>query len=409
MNALPHWLTPGAIIDGKYEIVRLLGAGGMGAVCEAQHKAIGGRVALKVLHGRAERDAESTARFLREARAAFSIASENVVRVLDAGTAQNGEPYIVMELLEGTDLATHLKSRGPLTAGEAVEYIAQAASALGAAHAQGIIHRDVKPANLFLTRRPDGAPLVKVLDFGIAKASEPFQAQLTESNTAIGTVPYMSPEQLKASRDVDARADVYSLGVVLFELLTGHAMFEAPSAAELIVKILHLEPVPLRALRPDLPEGLENVIARATRKNRDERYASTTAFATEARAALAGAPIPNVSTAPSALAQTVGAPMQLVAPPTYGPPATAPTMLADSQHGALYRGAAMPMPIVIHKTGPNKPLVVGGAVVGSGGILTSVAALTVVNYSETATVLACGLAALVAGGVLFALGLVSRR
>jgi serine/threonine protein kinase len=181
MEDLPTWLRPGVIVDGKYEMVRMIGRGGMGGVFEARHTTLGERVAIKVLLATAIRSAETTARFLREARAAFAVADEHVARVLDAGTGPSGDPYLVMELLEGSDLAEVLRTRGPLPVAEVVDYVAQACAGLSAAHAQGIVHRDVKPANLFLSRAASGAPLVKILDFGIAKADDTTGPTLTAS------------------------------------------------------------------------------------------------------------------------------------------------------------------------------------------------------------------------------------
>ena len=314
MEDLPTWLRPGLVVDGKYEMVRLIGRGGMGVVFEARHTTLGERVAIKVLLATAVRSAETTARFLREARAAFAVADEHVARVLDAGTGPSGDPYLVMELLEGSDLAEVLRTRGPLPFADVVDYVAQACAGLSAAHAQGIVHRGVKPANLFLSRAAKGTPLVKILDFGIAKADDTTGPALTSTSTGIGTLPYMSPEQVKASRDVDARADVYSMGATLHELLTGRPLFEAPGPAELIVAILHAEPTALHALRPDAPPLLGAVIARATRKDREERYPTAALLATAAREALTSL-APNTNAAatdpwtagaslPSALAST---------------------------------------------------------------------------------------------------------
>jgi len=435
MEDLPTWLRPGVIVDGKYEMVRLIGRGGMGVVFEARHTTLGERVAIKVLLATALRSAESIARFLREARAAFAVRDEHVARVLDAGTGPSGDPYLVMELLEGSDLAEVLRARGPLPVAEAVEYAAQACAALSAAHAQAIVHRDVKPANLFLSRTSSGAPLVKVLDFGIAKADDTTGPGLTETSTGIGTLPYMSPEQVKASRDVDARADVYSLGATLHELLTGRRLFEAPSPAELIVSILHAEPTPLRVFRPDAPAALEAVILRATRKAREERFASAEGLAAAARHALR-APAPNVGAPmapwsagapplPSALASTAG-PQQLAPHPVhpanvYPPPPHQPSTYNAVHHPAQgqqlgFLGYRQPpayghgRPVLPPARGGGIALITSGGVITTGGVVTFLAtAAGLVNGSEIGTAIAIGVAACAVGGPMFVAGLSRLR
>ncbi len=423
MVDLPEWVRPGAIVDAKYEVVRVLGAGGMGVVCEARHRTLGERVAIKVMLAATARSPEATARFLREARAAFAVRNEHVARVLDAGTGPTGDPYLVMELLDGQDLSRVVQERGPLSLADAVEYIVQACAALSAAHAMGIVHRDVKPANLFLTRRPGGAPLLKVLDFGIAKADEPTGAGLTETSVGMGTLPYMSPEQVKAARDVDARADVYSLGATLHELLTARRLIDAPSGAELIVQILHGESVPLRAYRPDAPAALEAVILRATRKSRDERFPSAHALAEAARASLAGGAAAGLGAAfvpsygpvgPSALASTAlpgqnafaSAPVSPYAGgPSYGPTAY-PSHPSPGGYRGVPAGGMVPYGLAPPRRGGAAALIVPGAVITTGGVLTFVAtAANFVNGSEIGTAIAIGVAACAVGGPLLAAGI----
>jgi serine/threonine protein kinase len=388
MNDLPSSLAPGSVIGEKYELLRVLGRGGMGAVLEARHLAIGERVAVKVMLPSSHAAADGPARFLREARATFGIANEHVARVLDAGTTSDGHPYLVMELLEGSDLARVLAQRGPLPLAEAVDYIEQIADALAAAHQRGIVHRDVKPANVFVTQR-NGRPFLKVLDFGIAKAIDSNATHLTSGVATVGTIPYMSPEQLTASRDVDPRADVWSLGVVLYEMLAGRRPFDAPSGAELIVAIMQLAPPPLRALRPDAPDALSQVIEQCLRKNRDERFASVEAFARAARAALSAPIVP-----------WAGAPMPLAAPSPYAATMNAPTPHPNQMaHVAMvYRHPAYPM---MHPPPPsgNKALVVTGGVVTGGGVLAWIAAAIpgVVNGAEIGTAIAIGAVGVVIG------------
>jgi eukaryotic-like serine/threonine-protein kinase len=394
MNDLPPSLAPGSVIDEKYELLRVLGRGGMGAVLEARHRAIGERVAVKVMLPSSQAAPDGPARFLREARATFGIANEHVARVLDAGTTTEGHPYLVMELLEGSDLSRVLSQRGALPIAEAVDYIEQIADALSAAHQRGIVHRDVKPANVFVTQR-SGRPFLKVLDFGIAKAMDATNTHLTSGVATVGTIPYMSPEQLTASRDVDPRADVWSLGVVLYELVTGRRPFDAPSGAELIVAIMQLPPPHLRALRPDAPDALAQVIEQSLRKNRDERFASVEAFARAARAALSApivpwaaapyvAPMPNAPTSPYA------ATMNAVTP-------------HPGQGAMVYRQPAYPM-MAPHPPRSNKPLIVTGGVVMGGGGLTWLAAIVgLVNYSEVGTAIGIGAVAVI-GGLAMILG-----
>ena len=281
LNAAPE-LRPGDVVAGKYRVEQVLGAGGMGMVLAARHLQLDQRVAIKMLLPHSLRNPELVARFDQEARATVRIQSEHVVKVLDVGQ-ERGSPFMVMEYLEGSDLAGVLKKRGPLPLGDAVTYVLQACEALAEAHKQGIVHRDLKPANLFLTQRADGSPLVKVLDFGISKATLASglgpQGGLTMDATVMGSPNYMSPEQLKNSKDVDVRADIWSLGLVLYELLTGAVAFQADTLAELHVAILQSFPGSLSQKRPDLPPEVEMVVLRCLQKDRNFRFASVAELA----------------------------------------------------------------------------------------------------------------------------------
>jgi serine/threonine-protein kinase len=264
----------GDILAGKYRVERVLGIGGMGVVVAAHHIQLDEKVALKFLLPDALYDSESVSRFAREARAAVKIKSEHVARVIDVGTLPNGAPYMVMEYLEGHDLSVLLEKHGALPIGEVVEFVLQACEAIADAHALGIVHRDLKPANLFRTERSDGQPSIKVLDFGISKVTTPGAPghDMTKSSALLGSPLYMSPEQMKLSKSVDARTDIWSLGVILFELLTGHPPFSAEAVTELAIKVAQ-EPAPLlRAFRFDAPEGLEQVIAKCLEKDRARRF-----------------------------------------------------------------------------------------------------------------------------------------
>jgi eukaryotic-like serine/threonine-protein kinase len=269
-------VQPGEVLAGKYKVERVLGVGGMGVVVAATHLHLDQRVALKFLLPEVVKIPEIVARFQREARAAVKIQSEHVARVIDVGTLESGAPYMVMEYLEGSDLSEVVKQRGPVPFESAIEYVLQACEALAEAHVAGIVHRDLKPANLFLIKRADGSPSVKVLDFGISKATiqAPGQGPLTQTSAVMGSPKYMSPEQLKSSRDVDARSDIWALGIVLHELLTGECAFVSKTLPELLVEILQSAPQTLRSRRPELPPGLEAIILRCLEKDPTKRYGS---------------------------------------------------------------------------------------------------------------------------------------
>ena len=247
----------------------------MGVVVAAHHIQLDEKVALKFLLPEALGDTEAVARFAREARAAVKIKSEHVARVTDVGTLENGAPYMVMEYLEGGDLAAWLEQRGALPIEQAVEFVLQACVAMAEAHALGIVHRDLKPANLFCIRRSDGQLSIKVLDFGISKltdASGLAPGSMTRTSALMGSPLYMSPEQMRSSKDVDAQTDIWALGIILFELLTGRPPFRADSVTELAITVAS-EPAPaIRSFRPDVPSELEAVIFRCLEKDRRRRY-----------------------------------------------------------------------------------------------------------------------------------------
>ena len=273
----------GDIIAGKFQIERVLGEGGMGYVVAARHLQLGQMVALKFMREDVLTD-EYRSRFLREARNTVRLKSKHVSRVLDVGALDGGTPYMVMEYLEGTDLSALLQKRGPFPPAEACEYIIQACEAIAEAHGHGIVHRDLKPANLFLTRGSGGEPVVKVLDFGVSKVLElgvddtspggrrgHIDSVVTKATDLLGSPSYMSPEQVVSARDADALSDVWSLGIILFRLISGKAPFTGNSLGDLIQNIIH-GPMPnLRDLRPDLPEGLEHVLFRCLERDKTRR------------------------------------------------------------------------------------------------------------------------------------------
>jgi serine/threonine protein kinase len=272
-------IGPGDLLAGKYRIERRLGEGGMGVVFKATHVTLEKPRAIKVLHAEIAADAEAVRRFLREARATSELSSRHVACVHDVDRLPSGQPYLVMEYLDGADLASILAAHGPLPAAEAARYVREACDALAEAHARGLVHRDVKPANLFLARREGGLPAIKVLDFGIAKAAAPSAGAATAAGAFLGTLKYAAPEQIECSASVDARADLWALGVVLYELCTGALPFDSPSAVRLIALITESAPTPPSERVEGLPAGLDAILLRCLEKDRERRFASAAELA----------------------------------------------------------------------------------------------------------------------------------
>lgn len=272
----------GEVIAGKYEVESLLGVGGMGVVVGARHIQLGQRVAVKFMRAGAT-DGQAASRFLREARAAAALSSEHVTRVLDVGTLDTGAPYLVMEYLAGVDLSDVLRKDGPMSASHAVGIVLQACEAIAEAHALGIVHRDLKPSNLFVSMRKDGTTLIKVLDFGISKTADldarGSDGNLTASGFAMGSPSYMSPEQVRNARAVDARSDIWALGVIVFELVTGVRPFDGAGVGETLARIVSEQPPSVRQYRPDLPEGLALVIAQCLERRLERRFQSVAELA----------------------------------------------------------------------------------------------------------------------------------
>jgi serine/threonine-protein kinase len=275
----------GDVLAGKFRVDKVIGIGGMGVVVAAHHLQLDEKVALKFLLPHALESEEAVARFEREARAAVKIKSEHVARIIDVGALEDGRPYMVMEYLDGGDLDAWVRQKGPLDVEQAVEFVLQACEAIAEAHALGIVHRDLKPANLQCIRRPDGLLSVKVLDFGISKvtghAASGIHLGITKTQSLMGSPVYMSPEQLQSSKNVDARTDIWSLGVILFELIAGRPPFTGETMPQLVLKVMS-EPAPgLRELRPEAPEALERVIHRCLDKDLDKRYPNVAELAAD--------------------------------------------------------------------------------------------------------------------------------
>ncbi|HEY6727121.1 MAG TPA: serine/threonine-protein kinase [Polyangiaceae bacterium] len=270
----------GDVIAERYRVEAVLGAGAMGVVVAARHIELDDPVAIKFLAQDLVSSPHALGRFHREARAAAKIKHEHVIRVYDVGRSASGVPYLVMERLDGCDLATLLDREGPLPLAESLRYVREACAGIGEAHRLGIVHRDIKPSNLFCVRHADARRSVKVLDFGISKLIEPApDGSITGTASLLGSPSYMSPEQMRAPNRVDHRTDIWSLGVVLYELSTGGLPFFGSSYAQLCLSVTSDTPDPPRARCPDLHPELEAIVLKCLHKNRDERYPSVAALA----------------------------------------------------------------------------------------------------------------------------------
>ena len=369
VGAVPQ---PGEIVAGKYEIVRFLGKGGMGLVLEARHTKLGHRVALKLLLAEFMDRPDALARFEREARAAALLRSPHVVRVLDVDNdnARGGVPFIVMDYLEGRDLASELKRRQILPVAEAVDLMLQACIAFAEAHASGIVHRDIKPSNLFL-EDAQGRPVLKVMDFGVAKlATVPGETELTTTETALGTPSYMAPEQLTSSKTIDHRADIWALGVVTYRMLSGKLPFTADSPAALAVSILTTTPTHLSTAAPAVPPALANAVMSALERDVSRRPQDAIAFGrllapfgtgtVPFESSVAGIPVP---------AARRSDPNIPIAPTQ---PDVEPTANAWSQRGV----AAQPA------THPTNRSMITGVVIGVGVALSAVMGLIVFTMTR---------------------------
>jgi len=355
----PSPVQPGDIVGERYRVLREIGRGGMGLVVAAEHLQLPQQVAIKFLINAV--DPRLRVRFSQEAATVVQLRSEHVCRVFDVGALPGGEPYMVMELLSGSDLEQVLRQRGPLPVADVVDYALQTCEALAEAHRMGVVHRDLKPSNLFLSQSVDGSAVVKVMDFGIAKASEAVSGHqgLTQSGATMGSPRFMAPEQLVSSRDVDARADIWALGVTLYELLTGYPAFSGTTLAEIHIAVLQHEPRRLAELRPDLPVSIEGAIAGCLAKDPAHRWPNV--------AALAAALEP---TAPSHARRYIERVHRMVGVPSSVPAGSGDVVSASTVHahaaqaptagGAIPYGATAP-PAAGYPSAAGYPPAAGGA------------------------------------------------
>jgi serine/threonine-protein kinase len=353
----------GAVLSRRWRLVQRLGEGGMGEVYAADPVEGTGRVAVKILRSEFLSEPSVLARFLEEGSTCMRLIHPNIVRMLECTSAEDGSPYLVMELLEGVPLGAYTQNGGRVPMAQAVPILQGILAGLAAAHAQGIVHRDLKPDNVFLTRGPEGTFVVKVLDFGISKVMEVAggMGSRTRTGMLLGTPAYMSPEQIKNARDVDQRADLWSAGVMFYEMLTGRVAFPAPTEYARLAAVLSSEPEPVERIDPALA-SLGPFIARSLKKNRDERFPAALEMARALAAAApqlaqrgdgsvgritaaAALPLSRLPEVPS-----VFAPSQLVPPPTTEPLASAPS-----------QGPA-PTPVLVP---PNTPMRAPGGTLAS--------------------------------------------
>jgi serine/threonine-protein kinase len=363
---------PGEVLHGKYRLERVLGAGGMGVVMAATHLLLNQPVAIKFLLAKAARNPKNVTRFVREAQAAARIESDHVTRVSDVGTLENGTPFMVMEFLKGEDLAAVL-TRGRVAVPTAVDYVLQACLALAEAHKNGIVHRDLKPGNLFLAERADATRRIKVLDFGISKfIEEPGRPAdvLTRTTALMGSPLYMSPEQMKSAKAADHRADIWALGAILFELISGEPPFIGATLPEICSHILTDPPSPIRTLVPFLPPALEAAIDRCLCKDPAGRFQSLSELAH----AIAPFGVPESMQRAATVARVLGAVGGTVPfPPNFASPAFAPSdpaaIAAALAGSASAASASGPHEIVTARGGfavPAAPFAPPGSSPGTG-------------------------------------------
>lgn len=386
-KALLTDLTVGSVVDGKYRVDQVLGRGAMGVVVAATHLQLGERVALKFLRYRAKGGVNDDfqSRFRREARVSARLKNEHITRVIDVGVWREHVPYMVMDYLEGTDLREVMKAAGAMPIGTAIDYIIQVCEGIAEAHANGVVHRDMKPSNLFVTKRPDGSDLIKILDFGISKwsAGEAAVDELTQTGVVLGSPKYMAPEQLFGSSEVDARADVWSIGAILYEMLCGRPPFDLPSFTKICAELATDHPPPsLVARRSEITPALEAAVMKC--------FARAPMLRTQSVAELAGDVLdaiqaPFADTVRARIAQTLDPKA-----PRDGMAGSGARGMHSGSYSAMFaassvsQSGSMRSPLAPESTGPSPtsisgalapqkrswvPWVAGGAVLVLGGIL----------------------------------------
>ncbi|MFO0547835.1 MAG: serine/threonine-protein kinase [Polyangiaceae bacterium] len=341
MTAQDPPVKVGDVLLGKYTVEKIIGAGGMGVVVAVRHRELGELYAMKFMLAGALENQTAVERFVREARAAARLKSEHVAKVHDVGRLDDGAPYMVMEYLSGQDLEALLSKSGPLKPDVAATYVMQACDAIAEAHDAGIVHRDLKPANLFLTRRANGTPCIKVLDFGISKTLTAEETpSMTRTSAVMGSPYYMSPEQMRSSKNVDHRTDIWALGVILYQLSTGRVPFPGETITEVCSGVLADDPAPIMALLPDVPPEFDVLVRRCLQKRPEQRYSSARELAA-ALAPVAG-PSPGVSalnlpTPPAGVHGTMAIPSVITGPrpplPSVPQPNLGASQLGASQYG----------------------------------------------------------------------------
>ncbi|MFO0558770.1 MAG: serine/threonine-protein kinase [Polyangiales bacterium] len=376
----------GTVVQDKYRFVRKLGEGGMGAVYEGENIAIKRKVAIKCLHRQLARNASVVQRFRNEALAATQIGNEHIVDVLDMGQMPDGSFFLVLEYLDGTDLAGLLEKVGVLATGRAVKITQQVLSALAAAHQANIVHRDIKPENVFLVKRSGNADFVKLLDFGIAKISTDEPTIRTATGSQLGTPYYMPPEQAKGQKDLDSRADIYATAVMLYHCLSGRFPFEGDSLPMLMYNLCHTDAVELSAHRPDLPGALTAVVMRALSKDREHRPSSADEFsaALEPFATLATMPSEALIAEAKKTAQSGSSTQKPAGTPPSSSAASKPEKSTTLGASAVHIETKVPT-----QTSANKlPLILGAVAVASIAVAGTTIALTRNSNATAATVAA---------------------
>ena len=365
-------VAPGTVVLGRYRVDSVLGTGGMGNVVKATHVYMAQPVAIKFLRAELASDAGVVQRFLREAQATVKLRGDHAARVIDVGMMPDGTPFMVMEFLDGSDLGNILRHHGPQPPHIVVDWIVQVCEGLAEAHALGIVHRDIKPSNFYLTRKLDGSTLLKILDFGISKAPAGYDSALTSTQSVVGTPAYMSPEQMLTPRKVDTRSDVWSVGVVMYQLLGGTLPFQAELYPELCIKVGTQPPLPIEAA---MPPGLGDVVMRCLEKEPGARFQSVAElamavvpFASDPNAAFAAAERTNRILIGQGQGQTLA--LGLGGGPPGTPRPSTPTPAGwRSSNSSLSHGAGQVMTTAHTRKGASRWIIIGATaavVVGAG-------------------------------------------